>query len=109
MTFRSYGATCLGVALLLAPASPLRAQQHQLSVRNDTGHVATCGVRRAGSSAIDSFTVRTGEIWAMGYAGSKARMILCEGAASHWQQLDSDRRYRLVKAGDQRIVAQPVS
>jgi len=109
MTFKSLGIGLVGAALLLLPAAAEADEQHQVSVRNDVGQIVSCGIRRAGSSAIDGFTLREGETRNHAYSGSKTRLILCEGALSSWQPLAHDGSYRLVRATEERIVAQPAS
>jgi hypothetical protein len=110
MTFRTCGLSLAGLALLaLSPTGANAEEQHQISLHNDVGRPITCGVRRAGSSAIDSFTLRAGESWSKSYSGSKTRLVLCEGAMSSWQPLVPDRPYRLVKADAERIVAEAAS
>jgi hypothetical protein len=106
MTFRTCGLSLAGAALALCSSGADAADQHQISLRNDVGHTVTCGVRHAGSSAIDSFTLSAGQSWSKSYSGSKGRLVLCEGAMSAWQPLAPDRPYRLVKTDAQRIVAE---
>ena len=106
MTFRLCGLAATAL-LALSPTGAAAAEQHQISLRNDVGHAVTCGVRRAGSSAVDSFTLRSGGTWSKDYSGSKQRLVLCEGALSVWQPVAPDQPYRLVKGDDDRIVAEP--
>ena len=106
MAFKSFGIGLAGAIALLLPTASQAQEQHQVSVRNDVGQIVNCGIRRAGSSAVEGFSLRTGETWSKNYSGSKARLILCEGALSSWQQLAPDRTYRLVKTDAERIVAQ---
>jgi len=106
MTLKSFGLA--GTAILLLPTASQAQDQHQVSFRNDVGRAISCGIRRAGSSAIETFTIRTGETWSKTYSGSKARLIVCEGTFPHWQPLALDGSYRLVRAIDERIVAEPM-
>ena len=109
MMFKSVSLILAGTMLLSALPTAAAEDQGQYSVRNDTRRPLTCGVRRQGSSAIDSFTIRAGESWTGSYSGSKARLILCEGTMSRWQPMTPGQPYRLVAPGnDDRIVAQPV-
>lgn len=110
MMFNSNSLILAGAALLPAlPAAAAAQDQPLYSVRNDTARVLTCGVRRAGSSAIDSFTVRAGQMWTGSYSGSKSRLILCEGPMSRWQAMAPGQSYRLIAPADDRIVAEPLS
>jgi hypothetical protein len=112
MRFSLRGAAAIGaVSMLLVPAAAQAADQYNLSIRNDVGHAVSCGIRHAGSSAVDSFVIRSGEVWTKTYPGSKTRLLLCEGAysISSWQPLASDRPYRVVKDADRQIVAQAIS
>jgi hypothetical protein len=107
MTFKTCGLSLAGTALLaLSPAGANAEEQHQIPLRNDVDRTITCGVRNQGSSAIDSFTLRSGQSWSKSYSGSKTRLVLCEGAMSAWQPLTPDRPYRLVKTDAQKIVAE---
>jgi hypothetical protein len=110
MTFKSWAA--IGASLLFFLPGGASAQGAQnYSLRNDVGHAVTCGIRRAGSSAVDAILLRPGETWTKSYSGSKTRLLLCEGAysISRWQTLAPDRQYRLVKDEDQQVVARLVS
>ena len=99
----------LGSLVLCLGATPSQAApEHNLSVRNDTGRVVGCWVRRAGSSATDDVTLRKGQVWTSAYSGSKPRMIRCEGELSDWQALEPDRSYGLVQQNEDRIVAEPM-
>ena len=109
MSFKIFALSLAGSALILAPAVANAGEQHQVSLHNDVGHAITCGVRREGSSAVDSFTLRAGESWSKSYSGSKPRLVLCEDAMSSWQPLALDRPYRLVKTDAERIVAESMS
>ena len=110
MTFRTCGPSLAGIAILaLSPTFANAKEQHQLSLRNDVGRPIICGVRKANSSAVDSFTLSAGGSWSKDYSGSKTRLVLCEGARSTWQPVGAGGSYRLVKAGDNRIVAEPAS
>src|SRR4051794_34112798 len=100
MRFNLRAAAAIGTALmLLSPAAAQAADQYNLSIRNDVGHPVSCGIRHAGSSAVDAFVIRSGEVWTKSYQGSKTRLLLCEGAysISSWQPLASDRAYRVVQ------------
>jgi hypothetical protein len=110
MTFKSCAAA--GAALLFLLPGGAQAQGEQnYSLRNDVGHPVTCGIRRAGSSAVDAILLRPGETWTKSYSGSKTHLLLCEGAysISRWQTLAPDRQYRLVKDENQQVVARLVS
>ena len=99
----------LGSFALCLWAAPSQADpQHDVSVRNETGRVIGCWVRRAGSSATDDLTLRKEQVWTSAYSGSKRRMIRCEGELSDWQPLEPDRSYALVQRNEDRIVAEPV-
>jgi hypothetical protein len=107
MTIKSCGAACFGAALFLLLPTPSQAQQHAVTVTNDVGHLIGCRIRRAGSAVADDVTLRAGQVWTQSYSGSKERMIRCDGSYSNWQALAVDRPYRLVQAGDERILALP--
>ena len=112
MTFNWRGLAAIGAAaMLFLPAAAQADGQYNLSIRNDVGHAVSCGIRRGGSSAVDAFVIRAGEVWTKSYQGSKARLLLCEGAysISNWQRLASDQPYRLVEDVDHQIIAQPLS
>jgi hypothetical protein len=111
MRFNLRGAAAIGAAsMLLLPVAARADGDYNLSIRNDVGHAVSCGVRRAGSSAVDSFVIRAGEVWTRTYQGSKTRLLLCEGAysISNWQPLASNQAYRVVKDADRQVVAQAI-
>lgn len=109
MTFTSNSLICAAAALLVTLPCAASAQDGtRYFARNDSTRALTCGVRRAGSSAIDSFTIRAGETWSGSYSGAKARLIKCEGMLSRWQQMAPGQTYRLVASDDEQIIAQPL-
>jgi hypothetical protein len=109
MMFTAYRMRAAVAALLLLMPGTAFAQDQQYSIRNDSGRAVTCGIRNKGSSAIDDFTLKAGAVWTKAYSNTKARLLLCEGTASTWQAIDPGRSYRVVKAGDDRIVAEMMS
>ena len=110
MVLKSKHIFAVGAALLSAlPAVAAAGDQPQYSARNDTSRALTCGVRRAGSSAIDSFTIRAGEMWTGSYSGSKARLMKCEGILSRWHEIAPGQSYRLTAVEGDKIVVSPLS
>jgi hypothetical protein len=91
------------------PSAAIANDQPQYSARNDTSRPLTCGVRRAGSSAIDSFTIRAGEMWTGSFSGSKTRLLKCEGILSRWQELTPGQSYRLTAVEGDKIVVSLLS
>jgi hypothetical protein len=101
------GMIALGAGLLAAsPALAGNQDQHSFSLRNDTGATVDCGIKRDGSSAMEGFTIKAGEVWTKSYSSAKARRVKCEGMFSAWQLVQPDAAYRLVKTDDERIVVQ---
>jgi hypothetical protein len=109
MTFKSCCMAAPAALLFMMPASASAQDQHQYSVRNDIGRTVVCGLRKAGSSAIEDFTLKAGAIWTKAYSGPKQRLLVCEGDWSRWQTLAPDRPYRILETGDDRIIAEMIS
>ena len=109
MMFTAYRMSGAVAALLVLMPATAFAQDQQYSVRNESGRAVTCGIRNKGSSAIDDFTLRAGAVWTKAYSKTKTRLLLCEGAASKWQAIDPGRSYRVVRASDDRLVAEIMS
>ena len=109
MILKSSHMFAAAAALLFAlPSAAAGNDQPQYSARNDTSRALTCGVRRAGSSAIDSFTIRAGEMWTGSYSGSKTRLMKCEGMLSRWHPLTPGQSYRLTAVEGDMIVVSPL-
>jgi hypothetical protein len=109
MMFTAYRMRAAVTALLVLMPATSFAQDQQYSVRNESGQAVRCGIRNKGSSAIDDFTLKAGAVWTRAYSSSKMRLLICEGTASTWQAIDPGRSYRVVKAGDDRIIAEMMS
>jgi hypothetical protein len=110
MMFTAYRThAAVAALLLLMPGTSFAQDQNQYSVRNESGRAVTCGIRNKGSSAIDDFIIKAGAVWTKAYASTKTRLLLCEGTASTWQTIDPGRSYRVVKASDDRLVAEMMS
>jgi len=99
-----------GAAALAAPAIAADgAGQHSLSLRNATSARFECGIHKDGSSVVDVFTLKPGQVWTQTYADGKRRWLRCDGTYSDWQPLALDGRYDLLGAPMQRISAQPAA
>jgi hypothetical protein len=109
MMFTAYRTRAAVAALLLLMPGTAFAQDQQYSVRNESGRAVTCGIRNKGSSAIDDFIIKAGAVWTKAYSSTKTRLLLCEGDASTWQVIDPGRSYRVVRASDDRLVAEMMS
>jgi hypothetical protein len=105
---KTYRLGMIALAAGLLAASPALAGnqgQHSFSLRNDTGATIDCGIKRDGSSAIEGFTIKSGEMWTKSYSSAKPRRVKCEGTFSNWQRVEADGAYRLVR-DDERILVQ---
>jgi hypothetical protein len=101
------GMIALGAGLLAAsPATAGNQGEHSFSLRNETGATIDCGIKRDGSSAIEGFTIKAGEVWTKSYSSAKDRRVKCEGMFSNWQRVQADGTYRLVRDADERILVQ---
>jgi hypothetical protein len=64
------------LVLAAAPAPVLAAGNYY--VRNDTGRVLTCGLRREHGTIIDRFVLRAGAEWSQATEGDGTRVLLCD-------------------------------
>src|SRR5687767_14111478 len=100
------GAALAGLAAAgAAVAQPAGAT---FSVRNDTGRVMSCGVRKAGNTVADEVVLRPGSEWRQTYAKPKPRYFRCVDAAPVWYFMKAGIRYRLAPTRDGLIVLAPI-
>ncbi len=107
-------------AILLAASSGAAyaqgAEQSGYQVKNTTGETVACGIRKAGSSAIEKISLRPGQDWSRTYNGAGDRKFMCKGAdprlanfAAQWVPINSGEAHVLVKNKIGRVVLRQAS
>ena len=94
MTRKAILIASLAIAAMPAPA--LAAGDY--SVRNETRHGLSCGLRREGRSAMDRFVLPPGGEWRQATEGEGVRTLICpEGRIQPPLRMRSGVRYALVR------------
>ena len=87
-------------AAALALPQPVAAQNRSFtySVRNDSGHILSCGVRLRNRTQTEILTLRPGEAWSASDSRARPRTFFCDRPAAQVRyRLRAGLAYRLVE------------
>jgi len=80
-----------------------------LSVMNGTNEPLVCGIKKAGSAAHETVTIRPGQSWTKSYEGTAKRRFRCQTPMGDWQTVLAGQQYKLVKNKGGLVVLRPTT
>jgi hypothetical protein len=105
MKLRMISVAAAAAWLAVVPAAgTAQASGSAFTVKNSTGKLLACAVKKDGSARTQDVLIKAGEVWTRSYSDAKDRRFRCEGVYSRWHRITAGRAYALVRAPDGRLM-----